>query len=231
MASYKPNQARYNPTLHEAANLVRDSSEPRLRRSSVPPNWACHLNHLSTFGLSDFSWHCPFRRPSSSRGLAQRHLVDAFSLPLLCPKFCHQLVEEVKHFRDWREAAKEISPGSRWAIWEKVCWKRWWDVLDDSFYMLLWHSFFWIHHDTPKSKVTMESDIALQIVDDYNDYRCGFPWITTGYFVVAALSSSSKLPCRAPPKLQMVSVPDQSWLQNVIQPAASRCLAQRKEYL
>ena len=147
------------------------------QRSSVPPNWACHLNHLSTFGLSDCSKNtAPSGGPASSRGLAQRHLVDAFSLPLLCPKFCHQLVEEVKHFRDWREAAKQISPGGFfWAIWEKVCWKRWWDVLDDSFNMFLYvficfygiHFFCWIHHDTPKSKVTMESD-ALQIVDDYN---------------------------------------------------------------
>ncbi|CAL1150123.1 unnamed protein product [Cladocopium goreaui] len=56
------------------------------------------------------------------QSLAQRHLVDAFSLPLLCPKFCHQLVEEVKHFRDWREAAKEISPGlllsCRWYLYQ-----------------------------------------------------------------------------------------------------------------
>eukprot|EP00434_Breviolum_minutum_P016928 symbB.v1.2.014934.t1/scaffold1103.1/size137753/10 len=56
------------------------------------------------------------------RSLAQRHLVDAFSLPLLCPKFCHQLMEEVKHFRKSKEDTGDISPGpllsSRWYLYQ-----------------------------------------------------------------------------------------------------------------
>lgn len=60
-------------------------------------------------GFSVIKFSCPSGYFS---GLAQRHLVDAFSLPLLCPKFCHQLMEEVKHFRKSKEDTGDISPGN-----------------------------------------------------------------------------------------------------------------------
>ena len=108
--------------------------------------------------------------------------MDAFSLPLLCPKFCQQLLEEVTHFRDWREGAKQISPGWIWAIWEKVC-----DLMVRCtvYYivyciLIAWYGFEFILHlctvsfyvsvDTPKSKITTESHISLQIVDDMMVY-------------------------------------------------------------
>lgn len=66
------------------------------------------LKPLCVFFFGVDSVSCPSGYIS---GLAQRHLVDAFSLPLLCPKFCHQLMEEVKHFRKSKEDTGDISPG------------------------------------------------------------------------------------------------------------------------
>lgn len=45
-------------------------------------------------------------------GLAECHLEDVFSLPLLCPNFCQQLREEVQYFRQRVEGEGEISPGA-----------------------------------------------------------------------------------------------------------------------
>ncbi|CAK9105181.1 unnamed protein product [Durusdinium trenchii] len=54
--------------------------------------------------------------------LAECHLEDVFSLPLLCPNFCQQLREEVQYFRQRVEGEGEISPGlllsSRWYLYQ-----------------------------------------------------------------------------------------------------------------
>ena len=75
---------------------------------SVSFSWSRYV-FLFRPGFSDIKFSYPLWYIS---GLAQRHLVDAFSLPLLCPKFCHQLMEEVKHFRKNKEDTGEISPGN-----------------------------------------------------------------------------------------------------------------------
>ena len=147
-------------------------------------------------GFSVIKFSCPSGYIS---GLAQRHLVDAFSLPLLCPKFCHQLMEEVKHFRKSKEDTGDISPGN----------------VGDKSQVRGAHTHTHTHTNAAELCAfevidTQSHILACRIF--FSQYKVGISWQD-----------------RPSLEFQMVPLPDQPGLQDSLQPVTSRCSSSRNK--